>query len=267
MVDRALARAAPAFLASTVAIAGALDPLRLPTGATPVRIGAVIVMLAVGIGVTTMRDRRGPRPYWQMALLSTLVLMPIVTLQASASRVPFVAISRGSAGPLLWLTLATAVALLGIWLFAAHQADDAPQDGALVFLPAALLVPAILGAPGSLDETSALTMLGEAFLVAGMAIFVGLLAPGSWRPLAGAAALGVQYALLWTLGRGPVLGPDGGAIVPVSAILILALTALLTVLTPLAALFSRRFFQTVEEAGGGPRPARAPARGARRDGG
>jgi hypothetical protein len=176
-----------------------------------------------------------------------------------------VAISRGSAGPLLWLTLATAVALLGLWLFAAHQADDSPQDGALVFLPAALLVPAILGAPGALDETSALTMLGEAFVVAGIAIFVGLLAPGSWRPLTGAAALGAQYMLLWTLGRGPVLGPEGGAVVPVSTVFLLALTAVLTVLTPLAALFSRRFFQTVEDEAGGPRTPQAPAPGSRRD--
>ena len=264
-VDRAFSRAAPAILTAAAALIGALDPLRLPTGATPVRIGAVVLMLAIGIGVTVIMDRPGPRPYWQMALLATLILMPIVALQASASRVPFVAIARGSAGPLLMLTLAASVALGGLWLFAAHQSDDAPQDGALVFLPAALLVPAILGAPGDLDETSALTMLGEAFLVTAVAIFVGLLVPGSWRPLTGAVALGGQYALLWALGRGPVLGPDGGAVVPVSALFLLALTALLTVLTPLGALFSRRFFQTVEEESGGPGPARAPARGARRD--
>jgi hypothetical protein len=132
---------------------------------------------------------------------------------------------------------------------------------------AALLIPAMLGAPGSLDETSALMMLGEAFLVAGIAVFLGLLAPASWRPLAGAGALGTQYSLLWILGRGPVLGPDGGVVVPLSAVFLLALTASLTVLTPLAALFSRRFFQTVEEEGGGPRPARAPAKGARREDG
>jgi hypothetical protein len=46
--------------------------------------------------------------------------------------------------------------------------------------------------------------------------------------------------------------------------LLRALTALLTVLTPFGALFSRSFFQAVEEETGGPRPASAPARGARR---
>jgi hypothetical protein len=199
-----------------------------------------------------------------MALFASLIVLPIVTLQTSASRVPFVAISRGSAGPLLWLTVATCVALLGVWVFAVYQSDDAPQDGALLFLPAGVLVPAILGAPGPLNETSALSMLGEASLVAGIAIFVGLLVPVSWRPMAGGVALGAQFAVLWALGRGPVIAHDGGAVVPLSAVLILVATALLTVLTPLGALFSRRFVQTVEEESEGARPARVPARGTRR---
>jgi hypothetical protein len=61
-----------------------------------------------------------------------------------------------------------------------------------------------------------------------------------------------------------VIGHDGGAVVPASAALLLTLTTLLIVLTPLGALFSRRFEQTVEEGTGGPRPASAPAKGARR---
>jgi hypothetical protein len=190
--------------------------------------------------------------------------MPVVTLQAFASRVPFVAVSRGSAGPLLGFTFATCVVLAGLWLFAAFQSDQVPENGALLFLPAALVVPAILGAPGSLDETSALAMLAEASLVAGVAIFMGLLSPEGWRPLAGGAALGAQFLLLWTLGRGPVIGQDGGAVVPASAVLLLGLTTLMTVLTPLVALFSRRFFQTMEEETGGPALASVPQRGAHR---
>jgi hypothetical protein len=252
------------FLTAVLSLTGALDALRLPTGSSPVRIGFVVLALMIGIGSTVAIDRPGPRPYWQMTLLATLVLMPVVALQASASRVPFVAISRGSAGPLLWLTVATCVTLFGLWLFAAHQSNQAPENGSLLFLPAAVLVPAILGAPGSLDETSALSMLGESCLVAGVWIFALLLAPASWRPMAGGVALGAQFVVLWMIGRGPVIGHDGGTVVPASAALLLALTTLLTVLTPLGALFSRRFVQTVEEQTGGPRSTNVPARGARR---
>jgi hypothetical protein len=263
-VPQAAGRSAPLFLTSILSLTGALDALRLPTGAAPVRIGFVVLALIVGIGLTIAMDRPGPRPYWQMTLLVTIILMPVVALQASASRVPFVAISRGSAGPLLWLTLATGITLFGLWLFAAHQSDQFPENGSLLFLPAAVLVPAILGAPGSLDETSALSMLGEACLVAGVWIFAALLAPASWRPMAGGIALGAQFVVLWVIGRGPVLGPEGGTVVPASAALLLALTTLLTVLTPLGALFSRRFVQTIEEETGRTRPASAPPRGARR---
>jgi hypothetical protein len=265
--SQAAGRSAPLFLTSILSLTGALDALRLPTGTAPVRIGFVVLALIVGIGLTVAMDRPGPRPYWQMTLLATIVLMPVVALQASTSRVPFVAIARGSAGPLLWLTLATCITLFGLWLFAAYQSDQTPENGSLLFLPAALLVPAILGAPGALDETSALSMLGEACLVAGVWIFAALLAPASWRPMAGAIALGAQFIVLWMIGRGPVIGHDGGTVVPASAALLLALTTLLTVLTPLGAIFSRRFVQTVEEESGGPRPASAPARGSRRPGG
>ena len=267
VVYQAAGRSAPLFLTSILSLTGALDALRLPTGAAPVRVGFVILALVIGIGLTVAMDRPGPRPYWQMTLLVTIILMPVVALQASASRVPFVAISRGSAGPLLWLTLASCITLFGLWLFAAHQSDQSPENASLLFLPAAVLVPAIFGAPGSLDETSALSMLGEACLVAGVWIFAALLAPANWRPMAGAIALGTQFVVLWMVGRGPVIGHDSGTVVPASAALLLALTTLLIVLTPLGALFSRRFVQTIEEESGGPRPARAPARGSRRPGG
>jgi hypothetical protein len=263
-IDQAAGHSAPLFLTSVLSLTGALDALRLPTGAAPVRIGFVVLALMIGIGLTVAMDRPSPRPYWQMTLLVTLILMPVIALQASASRVPFVAIARSSAGPLLWLTLASCITLFGLWLFAARQSDQSPENGSLLFLPAAVLVPAILGAPGSLDETSALSMLGEACLVAGVWIFALLLGPASWRPLAGAIALGAQFVVLWMIGRGPVIGHDGGTVVPASAALLLTLTTLLIVLTPLGALFSRRFEQTVEEGIGGPRPASAPAKGARR---
>jgi hypothetical protein len=230
----------------------------------PVRLLLVLAALVIGIGLTMALDRPAARPYWQMGLGSVLILMPIVALQASASRVPFVAVSRGSAGPLLWLTFATILALIGLWLFAAYQSDQAPENAALLFLPAALLVPAMLGARGSLGEASVLAMLGEASLLAAATIFIGLLGPERWRPVAGGAALGAQYLLLLALGRGPVPGQDAGAVVPICTVVLLAVTALLTVLTPLGALVSRRFFQTVEDESGVPKPASVPAKGARR---
>ena len=263
-VNRALSRAAPMFISAAIALAGSADILRLPIGSVPLRMGAVLAALAAGFGLATILDRSGPRPYWLIGLCAALILMPIVALQASASRVPFVGIARGSAGPLLWLTLATCLAIVGIWLLTSYQAGSVPEDAALLFLPAAVLVPAMLGAEGALGETAALRMLGESSLVAGGTIFLGLLSPANWRPAAGGVALGAQFLLLWAMGRGPVIGQDAGFIVPACATLVLALTVLLTVLAPLGALFGRRFSQTVEEESGESRPASIPPKGARR---
>jgi hypothetical protein len=252
------------FLTTGLALSGALGPFRPPLGSAPLRMGMVLLALALGTGLTVVLDRPGPRPFWQLALAATLVLMPITSLQAYASRVPFVAISRGSAGPLLSLTVAAALALVALWLFTIYQTEQEPENAVLLFLPVALLVPAIFGAPGSIGETAALTMLGEAALVGGVATFIGLLAPPSWRPLTGAATLGAQFVLLWTLGRGPVIGHDDGMVVPIGAAVLLVLTALLTVLAPLGALFCHRFLQEVEGETGAPQVASVPARGARR---
>ena len=137
------------FLTGALSLVLALDLLRLPTGAAPVRLGLVVLALAIGLGLSVALDRPGARPYWQIGLFATLILMPTVGLQASVSRVPFVALSRGSAGPMLWLTLATLAILFALWLFAAIQSEDSPENGALLFLPAAILVPAMMGAPGA----------------------------------------------------------------------------------------------------------------------
>lgn len=251
------------FLTAITALAGAADVLPLPTVSAPLRTGLVVFVLVAGTGLTIATDRQSARSFWQMALASTLILMPIVALLTSAARVPFVAVARGSAGPLLLLTFAACLSLMGLWIFAVYQVNERPQDAALLFIPAALLVPAMMGAPGAVDETSALAMLGEASLVGGVIVLLGLLSPESWRPMIGAVALGAQFVLLWSLGRGPAMGVHNGLVVPASAALVLALTVVLTVAAPVGSLFSRRFVQTVEEESGILPATRAPEKGAR----
>jgi hypothetical protein len=127
-----------------------------------------------------------------------------------------------------------------------------------------LLVPSALGAEGLVGETSILTMLALASFVASAATFFGMLAPPRTRPIVAGMALVVQFFLLWVFGRGPVLAEYGGRIVPLTAALLLALAISLVFLAPLAALFMRRFVQTIEESRGTVRPSSVPPRGARR---
>ena len=257
-------RTAPHFLAGVIAIAGAMHLLPAPPIAAPLRMIAVVAVLLLGIGATFMFDRASARPYWQLVLAVVLVEMPVVALQSSAVRAPFVALGRGSAGPVIWMTAACLLVLLGMWLFGLLQQRDPAENAALLLLLPALIVPAVLGAGSELDETASLAMFGEAALLAGVATFFALLAPAGWRPLIAIAAFVLQFVVLWIGGRSPVIGPEAGFISYLSITLVLVAALSVMALAPIGALFTRRFFQTVDERSGLPTPANVPQRGARR---
>ncbi|MCA9876151.1 MAG: hypothetical protein KC442_00150 [Thermomicrobiales bacterium] len=257
-------RAAPLFVAAAVAIAGAMHLLPAPPVSAPIRMFLVVAALLLGVGATFVFDRASARPYWQMVLVVVLVQMPVVALYSSALRAPFVALARGSAGPLLWLTFACLLVLAGLWIFAALQPGDAAGNAALLMLLPALIVPAVLGAGADLDESATLAMLGQASLLAGVAVLLALPGPLGWRPVIAVATFVAQVIGLWVMGRGPVIGPEAGWIsyVSLATILLAALVSLVT--APLGTLFTRRFFQTVGEESGATKPASVPQRGARR---
>jgi hypothetical protein len=224
----------------------------------------VIVLLLLGIGATFIFDRASARPYWQLVLAVVLVEMPVVALQSSALRAPFVALGRGSAGPVIWLTLASLLMLVGLWVFALLQQRDPAENAALLLLLPALMVSAMLGAGSDLDETTSLAMFGSSALLAGVATFVALLGPAGWRPLVATAIFVLQFAGLWVLGKGPVVGPEAGFVSYASLAVVLLATLWMVVSAPFGAVFTRRFFQTVEERSGTTTPASVPQRGARR---
>jgi hypothetical protein len=220
--------------------------------------------LLLGIGATFVFDRASARPYWQLVLAVMIVEMPAVALQSSALRTPFVALGRGSAGPLIWMTIATLLVLFGMWVFGLLQGRDPAENAALLLLLPALVVPAILGAGSELDETASLAMFGEAALLAGIASFFALLGPAGWRPLIAAAVFILQFAGLWLFGRGPVIGPDAGFISYFSLGLVILAALSMMISAPIGAVFTRRFFQTVGERSGTSTPTSVPQRGARR---
>jgi hypothetical protein len=224
----------------------------------------IVAVLLLGIGTTFILDRAAARPFWQLVLAAILVEMPVVALLSSAVREPFVALSRGSAGPLIWMTVACLFMLLGLWVFALLQQREPAENASLLLLLPALLVPAMLGAGSELNETASLAMLGEAALLAGAAIFVALLCPAGLRPLIALATFVIQFFGLLLFGHGPAIGPDAGFVsyTTVSVVLLATLGMLMT--APVGAVFTRRFFQTVEEKSGTVMPASVPPRGARR---
>ena len=227
--------ATPHALTAALAILPSL--VDLPGQALGVPLAAVAIVAVQVVGVFLARELEFPawRRVWLTALTTTVVLLPLAALQTAASRVPFVSLALGSAGPLLWSTAAVVVGLVGLVLLTAVVAADAPEQASLLFAPAALLVPAILAAPGDHGERSALAALAEASGLAALAVFVGWLLPRGARLLVAPVALGLQFGILWLLGYGPAFPPGHGVIVPVLASLVVVVTVLSAVLVPLAA--------------------------------
>lgn len=244
----ALGMAAPyAFTGALAAPAAFLD-LPLPTTAIP--LAPLVLVIVQAVGVLLARELELPtwRRVWLLLLIATVVLMPTVALHAAAARVPFVSVGRGSASSLVWATAGATAAVIGLAVLTAIVAADAPDQASLLFLPAALVVPAILGIPGAVDERAALRALVEVSVAAAVAAFFGWALTRGARPLVAPVALAVQLGVLWALGYRPPSMPGQGAVVPILGTVLLAVTGIVTVLVPLIALTARRVLRVAREA-------------------
>lgn len=238
---------APLAISATLAAFPSL--VDLPGPATGLPIAALLVVAVQLGGVLLARELEVPRwgRVWLLALAASAVLLPLLALHAATSRVPYVAWSRGSAGAVVWSSVGAAVALVGLVALTAAISADAPEQASLLFAPVAVLVPAVLGAPGDLDERSALAALARAFAVAAPAVFVGWLLPRGAQPLVGPLTLAAAFGGFWLLGYRPSFPPDRGDVVPILASALVVVTVLATVLVPPAALTARRVLRAARE--------------------
>lgn len=247
--------------ATTAALATLPGVVPLPVAAgVPLPMLLVIAAQLIGLLLAREVEQATWRRFWLMVIVITALLFPALALSTAASRVPFVSLSLGSAGTLLWTTALTAVLILGVAALAAVQAVDEPQHASLFFAPAAVLIPAVVGAPGNLGERATLPALAEAMALAAVVVAVAWLAPPGARLLASPVALAGQFAALWFLDYRPMFGEGRGAVAIAAVGFILVLGIVTAVLVPIAALNLRRFMRVAatlrpvvpDPEGGGP---------------
>lgn len=243
-----VAAAIPLAVTALLAVIGASGTLPLPTRGIPV---ATLVAVAIQIGGIILArelELERWRRLWWMALACTTMVLPALTLQAAISRTPFVSWSSGAAGPLLWVTLGCLVLLTALWLWTAMVSVDEPAAAALVWLPAALLVPAMLSTPSStIDERSGLIALAIATGLSAAAVLLGEISPpSSLLPIA-ATAYSAAMIVLWLLGRTPSFPPDQGRIVVAAGTLLLLVSIASLVAVPAASLMVQKFSTLVDE--------------------
>ncbi|MGI9255013.1 MAG: hypothetical protein ACR2J8_14820 [Thermomicrobiales bacterium] len=203
-----------ALLLSTVRIA-ALQ------GALPVQLLVLVTLQALGLLVARESGGSARARGWWMVLACSCLLLPAMAIQTSMARTPFVSLGTGSAGALLLATLGV-LALLGcMFVWTASVCSEDPSWAPLLWCPAALLAPAVLGSgTGDITEPAALHALALAFAVAAVAMVVGSLVSRHSRMAIAAIAVVSELAVLLLLRHGPSFAPQHGAIAPLLAMLL-----------------------------------------------
>lgn len=211
----------------------------------------IVGALAAGCWIAWQTSSTIWRCSWLVALGVTTALLPLVTLQATLARLPHVGTAGDYTGAALLTTLGVVAVLIVIAGLVAGGCWADPHAAGPLFIPAGLLVPAVLSVPELPAESAVLVALAEACALGGAAIAVAWLLPKGLRPLVGPFALAIQFVLLWIKDLGPQVDPSSGTIVPVLYGTLIAVTVVLVVLVPLVAVWLRRLMSEVANEGGG----------------
>ena len=239
----ALAVALPNAL---TALGGALpvviEPLRRP-GVLPYVIVALIVTHVGGLVLTRALGLDVWRRIWTVNMLVGAGLVPALTVQSSLTRMPYVSVERGSAGPVILATGAVVVALLVIAGVTAVSTWTAPEDASLVFLPAALVVPIALGLPSDQPELRAFQALALTFALAALVTWLAHLFPRGSRSLFGPFGMALQLGVFAAIGLGPAYHTTSVGVASVTSRLFLCCAIVLLTIVPLLALWMRHAVQ------------------------
>jgi hypothetical protein len=117
---------------------------------------------------------------------------------------------------------------------------DGPDEAALLILPAAMIIPAIVGIRSGIEEVEAVRALGQAAIIAAAsAVMSWSLAPGL-RAFVPPLALGLQVVLLWLNGQGPRFASSSGQIVPLIFSVLFAAAVVMVIATSALAIVARQ---------------------------
>lgn len=238
-VGVAILVASPFLLSALVALVLSIaGPLR---GADQIPLATVLVLLfqAVMMVISYALQLTMLGRIWLTNLVALSTLMPLLALQSTFSGIPYVSPSRSSAEPVIMAATVTIVVLLVIAIVSASLSYESPGDAAVLFLPAALIVPVVLGGPASDIPDRGLASIMSVSVAAAIAAAGSQILPERIRPIIGLVAVMVELGALYAARRGPNIPESSGQIVSVLLWAIIGLTVALTVVVPLLARWLR----------------------------
>lgn len=242
----ALAMSSPQGLTALLAVAPFVDRLSAATG-LPVGMLLVALLQAAGSWLTRELDLGVWRRVWLLNSVACGLLLPLLALQASTSRVAYVSRTWGAFDPVLWTSIGAIAVVTAAGLLSAAMSADQPEEASLLFLPLALMVPAFIGARGELGEAGALTIVAEVFGLTAVIGFVGWLLPAGLQPMTSALALVAQFVVLLSLGYRPGFSHARDHLVPALSVALLVVTILAAVVVPLASVWLRRVLRAASQ--------------------
>lgn len=231
-VGFAIAPAAMGILAWLVS----LSPRLYGTGDLPRGLLLLLLVEAAVVALLLRDEGNQLVGSWVAVLYTTAVMLPVIALQISMLHEPFVAVSNGSARPSLIATALVTALLVGYAAWCVRSYRDEAEVAALAFMPAALVVPSMVGHAGAVTQLDGLRTLLEIGLVAAACTLAVWSFPGWPQAMVAAIALAVEFVVLLATGRGPWREPTAGGVVPAIYIGMLVVTSLLVVAVPIVPL-------------------------------
>lgn len=195
---------------------------------------AIIVLILALLAGSAISQDDGPTLFtrgWVSNLITVVAVLPLVALTVTLARQPHVSLRAGSAWSAIGLTLILCFVLIAISIGFAIWSSDEPDESGLLMLPSALLIPAVIGIRGEVDEQAALRAVALAAIVAAFASLMSWSVARPLRAFAPPAALTIQVLALWLTGHGPTFTSTSGQVVPLLFSLLFTVTVLVGVAT------------------------------------
>jgi hypothetical protein len=230
---------APAITAVIALVLWILSPL---PGAGPSPAPLFILAIVQIMAILVTRDDRPPPVTlpWLTHLAASVGLLPLLAIQVSLVREPYVALGEGSAWPAVIATIVSLGFAVVLATSTAVRFWRQPDQAALVFLPAAMLIPAAIGQRSEITIGAALAILAFTMALGAIATVVAAPLALGKRLLVPPVALALEIVILWIADRGPVFHPTSGGVVRVLYLALLFGSIALLILVPVLAVWLRR---------------------------
>ena len=231
----AIAPAVVGFLSIVVSFI----PMLAGPGSAPRGLMLVIAVQVIVFGVLRANERHPLMRSWISTLICSAALMPLLALQVTLLREPYVSLERHSAAPSMVATFIVTMVLIVGAVWAVATSWENPDEAGLLFMPQAMMVPALIGMRSTILQGAALEMLGQVLFLAAGATAVAWILPQSSRLLVPPVAVAIEFVALWATGHGPWFHATSGDIVRVLYSLMLAVAVILVVMAPYVAAWVR----------------------------